>query len=183
MKPVVIVGDETDRGLVSHLLDADPVTRGRYKVQAAGGGGSSVSLGRTYLATREDLPVVVVLNADTTDPGRASSDRQLAADLLLAAGPADRFRLVVAIPTLDAALFADRAVADVLFGRRLTDADWVEARFAPRSALARLAGLGPRGAGLTRWLAGRDLSALADVPVVRELRAAVAAVSAVPHPV
>ncbi len=177
MKPLFVVEGEADRVLIAAVLDADPAARGRYRIQAAGGKGSAVSLARTYLLTRDELHIVVVLDADSTDAGHVSDEYGLATELLEAAGPRDRFRLLMATPSVESILFADRPLADALFGRALTDAEWVEATLAPRAALGRLVRGGFTPATLSKWLARRDLTLLADVPFVRDLRDAVA----VPH--
>ncbi len=80
----------------------------------------------------------------------------------------------MAMPSIEAILFADRSLAAALFDRPLTDAEWVEATLAPRAVVGRLIRGGFNPPALSKWLARRDLTLLTEVPLIRELRESVA---------
>lgn len=85
------------------------------QVIPARGRGGVISLART-LATRPNVRVAAILNADTTNPQRIEEQKTIFEDLVTYLGEESQCRLFQAVPTLDSVLaphgYVDREALD-----------------------------------------------------------------------
>jgi|GEM_PF-3222220 len=171
----VICAGETDRAILGAVL-GNLADLPSIRLVQGGGRSGAVSFARTYL-TRPDARVVLVCDADTTNQKRIAEERQALEGVLGLAGPSERYLVVLAIPEIEAWLFADEH-ARRLFG---SDLNWkleYQARFEPKRVLQELLKCPDSSAypaALSEWLAGVDLSPLAEIEPIVKLREFLAA--------
>jgi hypothetical protein len=84
----------------------------------------------------------VVLDADTLEEAPLRDQRNSVEHLLMMGWSGVPFRLVLAVPQVEAVLFHDRAALERALGRRIADEDAFEGRFRPKAVFRRLAGEG-----------------------------------------
>ena len=166
----VITEGETDRLLLAHLLQGlEPDEE--LEVRSAGGRSSAVSLARSFLISTPS-PVALVIDADTTDEGRIREQESIFTEPLQQVASQDRFRVILAVPEIEACLFPDKATAERVFGRPLSRDDWTRAHFEPKRVLLTLVNGGKSKtapAALQRILSTIDPASLRKAPLIREL--------------
>ena len=123
---------------------------------------------------RELTPTVLLLDSETLE------DRMLMESQLEIGGILNRshgrtpYRLILAIPQVDAILFSDREGFEKALGRKVADLDWFEARFRPRAVFRRLLGdpedFEDRALAVINALDDAALRRMARHPIVREIR-------------
>lgn len=130
---------------------------------------------------REMTPTVLLLDSETLE------DRMLMESQLEIGGILDRghgrtpYRLILAIPQVEAILFSDRVGFEKALGKKVADLDWFEARFRPRAVFRRLLGDREFEEGALAVIDALDEPALrrmARHPIVREIRSFMAEVQA-----
>jgi hypothetical protein len=145
---------------------------GLVDIRAAGPASCLYAAARTLLAVRCE-PVALVLDADSTDPEADRRRRQAAEEVLGEATGAAPLRILVALPALESLLFLRPATVERAFGPVAEDVLEL-GRLSPRDALKKL---DPNRSeyhaslNLIRALDDADITALRDVPPIRELRA------------
>jgi len=137
MKPLIVLEGKLDEIIVSRILDSDPELKRHYITTVAGGRSSAISLARSYLVTG-DQRVVLVMDADTTDPERMADDLSLVEGLLRATATPDRFLVKMVLPEIEAVLFTKRDLATHIFGHEFSDSEWRAAQRSPKLELGRL---------------------------------------------
>jgi hypothetical protein len=83
-------------------------------------------------------PLALVVDADTTSEALVAEMRTTLTEALDQAGPRDQFGVFLAVPALEALLFADDAGLRRYFGNELTTEGLIRSRFEPREVLAEL---------------------------------------------
>jgi len=102
----------------------------------------AIGTASTLLSPSCEQPAAVVLDADTLEEGPLQEQRSTVEHLLTMAWSGVPFRLVLAVPQVEAVLFHDRAGLERAMGRRIADEDAFEARFRPKAVFRRLVGEG-----------------------------------------
>jgi hypothetical protein len=173
MKSLIVTEGKLVQLLLEGILRSEPRLRGRYKVVAGGSGSSAVPLARTYLVTR-DARVVLVTDADTDGSEDVPTQRLQLVEALGSVAAADRYLALVAVPAVEGLLFSDRKLAESLFDRKFTAAEWKEARRGPKAMLAKLIGGDPTNAvsvsKFQRFLLRHDLTPFVQAPLVKEIK-------------
>jgi DNA-binding MarR family transcriptional regulator len=141
---------------------------------------SLYSSARTLLAVVGE-PVALVLDAETTSPSAVSRQRQAVEEVIGSTAKRSPFRLLMAVPSLEALLFTRPALLVRAFGDRADDGGRSQelGRLSPRDAYARLDPGGPEGAGFSKLLQAlddEDVAALREESPIRELIAFLAEV-------
>lgn len=83
------------------------------------------------------------------------------------------YRLLLAIPQVEAILFSDREGFEKALGRKVAELDWFEARFRPRAVFRRLLGEGDFEKKALAVIDALDEAALRRMsrhPIIREIR-------------
>jgi hypothetical protein len=102
----------------------------------------AIGTGIGLLSPSNCQPAVVVLDSDTLEEAPLAEQRSTVEHLLTTAWSGAPYRLVLAVPQVEAVLFHDRAGLERALGRRITDEDAFEGRFRPKAVFRRLAGEG-----------------------------------------
>lgn len=173
MKAVIITEGRTDQLLLERLLESLALPKQQYQVMAAAGQSSAESLARTYLAD-SDFPVALVLDADTTEEERVREQELILNESLRSVGPSRPFLVLLAKPEVAECLFEDRATAEALFGKALTDEQWTRAQFQPYRVARELV-YGPNvktwsPSELIQSLNASALARVAQSPLIARLR-------------
>ncbi len=133
-KPVIIVEGSSDEQILKKLLPARIVQSVTFNV--AGGASRAVSIARTLPALGH--PVVLVLDAETTNEFQVA-ERQDTLEHLLRTGSAGLpFLLLLQIPTIETLLVPDRKILEKHTGP-LSDLEWQFARAQPDAFFKALA--------------------------------------------
>jgi hypothetical protein len=141
----------------------------------------AIGAGRASLSHRYMEPVAVVLDADTLEEGPLHEQRSTVEYLLKTGVSDDRFRLVLAVPQVEAVLFSDRTGLERALGRKIADDDFFEARFRPKAVFQRLVGRRDterRALAVIDALDEAALRCMAKHPIIHEIAEFVEEVSA-----
>jgi hypothetical protein len=129
--------------------------------------------------SRERTPTVLVLDSDSLEE-RAILEKQAEIGGILGdCNGRIPYRLILAVPQVEAILFTDRNGFEKALGRKVGDEDWFEARFRPRAVLKRLlAGSDYEDAvrKLGETLDAAALRRMARHPIIQEIRSFMAEV-------
>lgn len=118
--------------LPKHVLEGVRLMDGRGKYGAE-------SLARSLAATK-DVPVVLLIDADTSDEALIAQKRQDLTYLIHQVSAGAPFEVLQAIPEIETIFFADRALLEQLIERKLTDLEWQLGQRQPRELLQAVAG-------------------------------------------
>lgn len=133
---------------------------------------SNAIMGIGSLAAK-DMAGVLVLDSDTLEE-RMLTELQLEIGALVRMGNAAYpRRLVLAIPQVEAVLFADRAGLEKALAKKITDDEAFEARFRPKAVFYRLLGkqnATERAIAVIDRLSDDTLRRMAEHPVIQEIR-------------
>jgi hypothetical protein len=168
----VIVEGPREIRFLSRILPkaiADQVTfvngRGTYGAE---------SLARSVAATQA-VPVVLLIDADTTDRTLIAQKRQDVNYLIRQTSSGAPFQLLLAVPTIETVLFADRALLEHLIDRQLTDLEWNLGQRQPRDLLETVTLDGTAFVdGLLERLSEEQVGVLRQHPLMQELMGALA---------
>lgn len=171
MNAYLVTEGESDAKLL-HVLLADEVRQG-LRVVLGGGRSGAISLARSLNSARQ-VPVALVVDADTTNEGRVREERMTIGDLLRMGSSGAPIDVFLAVPELEVLLFSDRLLLTRILGREVPHDDWIAGRFEPKKALGRIlaADMGPGVMSrVAANLSETEAAQLADHPLIREIRA------------
>jgi len=92
------------------------------------------------IMSRDLTPTVLLLDSDTLEERLLMERRHTVEGILDRGHGRTPYRLILAIPQVEAILFSDRAGLEKAVGRKIAELDWFEARFRPRAVFRRLLG-------------------------------------------
>lgn len=128
VKIYVVTEGKSDIELLKKVL---PKNITRFVVFVVGEGSSSaLSLASTIIAVRRQ-PVALILDADTQDESAIEEKSGLLCALLRKAASGVPFKVLIAKPEIEAIFFQDKSLIERVVKRKLSDAEWQYARFAP----------------------------------------------------
>ena len=146
---------------------------------AAGDVQSSAIMMACGALVRELTPTALVLDSDSLEDRPIRIARAEIGGILEDCHNHVPYRLVLAIPQVEAILFTDREGFERALGRKVADEDWFEGRFRPRAVFRRLLGdedFEERTRIFVNALDEQALQRMAQHPVVQEIRSFVAEV-------
>ena len=118
---------------------------------------------KTLLQVRNE-PVALVLDANSTEPMMAARARDEAAEVIGVSADASTFRILVAVPALEALLFRRRAAVCRAYGNATPE--WIELGLvSPGDAFRKMSGPADRSVAATAMIAHLDA---ADIASLRE---------------
>lgn len=170
MKAYLVTEGESDAQLLRVLL-AKEVRQG-LRILPGGGRSAAISLARSLNSARQ-APVALVVDADTTNEGRVSEDRDSIGYLLRMHSSGAPIEVFLAVPEVEVLLFSDLALLTRVLGREITHDDWITGRFEPKKTLGRILGTNGRTGAVSRIaknLSRADVAQLADHPLIRDIR-------------
>jgi hypothetical protein len=138
MPCIIVTEGPTDQTIIEQLLrpEFEP-GGGDYQIAVAGGRSAADSLARSYLMVRPD-PVALFVDADTSDPDAVEERRLFLNESLGQVATSDRFRVILAVPEVEALLFSDRPLLEAMAGQEVGEGLWTEGKFRPREVLRSL---------------------------------------------
>lgn len=165
----IVTEGQSDAEVVKALLRPESEQcPGKLRVWAAGGWSAADSLARTVLVTRAE-PVALLVDAGTVDESRVAERMAFLEASLRQVGGERGWQVLVAVPEVEGLLFQDRGTLERLIGKQVTEAQMLRGRYEPTRVLRELTG-GKSAAEALQSASDLDLSALREVPWVRELR-------------
>lgn len=137
MRCCIVTGSQFQRDLLDRLLTVAELPE--FTIVRGGRRTAAVALAGSILAAR-NVPVVVVLDADTVEPEGVREQEEMHGYLLRRAGyaPGLASAVLMAVPQVEAVLFGDREALECVLGRPLTAREAIEGEFRPRAVLQRL---------------------------------------------
>jgi hypothetical protein len=131
--PIIIVEGRIDEIILSRFLPKD--VRDRVEFGVANGSTSALSLARSILSVNV-RPVVLVMNSDTTDDRLIAERREMIEYSLREASSGCRYKLVLAIPTIEVLLVQDeRMLGSLTVGYTVQPFEFAYARQNPKQYL------------------------------------------------
>ncbi len=109
--PIIIVEGNTDKIILSRFLPKDVLDMVEFGV--ANGNAAAQALARSILSANI-RPVVLVMDSDTTDDRRVSELREMIEYSLRQASSGCPYKLILAIPTIEALLVQDERILGAL---------------------------------------------------------------------
>lgn len=134
----IVVEGPKDEQLVTAVMAA-VAAPGTYQVTLAGGRSHAVSVAGTML-TLDEGPVILAVDADTTNERLLAEQRSDLRTLLNRAARPELWRVAFFVPELEITLVHDDAVVQRLFGRSLDEVEQALRDVAPKKVLDRLLG-------------------------------------------
>jgi hypothetical protein len=171
MKTHLLVESNQSAILLAKLLNPEQIA-GLIEIRAAAPSSSLYSAARTFLAVRAE-PVVLLLDADSTDPDAVTRRRLTAEEVVGDVAASAPFRVLVAVPSLEALLFLHRDPVVRAFGAAAADQHILEmGRLNPHEALKRLGPAGQPGTtslNLVRALNDEDIEELRSTTPILDI--------------
>ena len=124
-------------------------------------------------ALSESMPTVLLLDSDTLEDRLLRERQHLVEIILNRCRGRIPYRLILAVPQIEAILFSERKGFERALGRKVADLDWFEARFRPRAVFRRLLGEGDfeeKALAVINALDEAALRRMARHPIIREIR-------------
>jgi hypothetical protein len=118
-------------------------------------------------------PTILLLDSDSLEERGIKNQQADVGGILKLRQGRTPFRLILAIPQVEAILFSDREGFEKALGRKVIERDWFEARFRPRAVLRRLLGdadFEEKALAFIDALDDAALERMAQHEVVREIR-------------
>jgi hypothetical protein len=140
MRAYVVTEGQVDAEILKGLLPENIVKDTEFVVGS--GRYSAQSLARSVLAVRQ-LPVALVVDADTEDETMIQEQSDFLQESLRQASPGVRFQVFLAVPTIEILLFQDQSLLEELTGRKFSDQEWQIAKLKPKKFLTDLLDTSP----------------------------------------
>jgi len=171
----IVVEGKADSELLERVLRAE-VEGGVVRVTDGGGKSGAASLARTLVGSRHD-PVVLVIDADTTEQSAVAEQRAHHEARLRLAGANGRARVVMAEPVLEVCVFQAASVLPDLLGVTPTEAQSIRAQYVPCEVLTELVPSSDPTKPLRRIVAElrpKHVQELRQTPLIQEILQAIA---------
>jgi hypothetical protein len=124
--------------------------------------------------SRELTPTVLLLDSETLEDRLLMETRLTVGGILERGHGRTPYRLILAVPQVEAILFSDREGFEKALGHKVADLDWFEARFRPRAVFRRLLGdpedFETEALAVINALDDAALRRMGRHPIVREIR-------------
>jgi len=130
----IIVEGKTDATILDSVLSAkqDAV---KPEIKTGNGRSSAISLARTMLVSREGSLVVLLLDADSTNPERVRELQVELEESLSDVSRETRFRVVLLEPSIESLLFHDRKGLEHAIGSAISETEEMQSRYDPKAVL------------------------------------------------
>jgi hypothetical protein len=139
-----------------------------------GGERSNAIMSACGVLSRDLTPTVLLLDSDTLEDRLLVQSRHTIGGILDRCHGRTPYRLILAIPQVEAILFSDREGFEKALGRKVAELDWFEARFRPRAVFRRLLGdpedFEARALAVINALDDAALRRMARHPIIQEIR-------------
>lgn len=169
MSTIVLVEGNFDRMFLAKLI-AEEQAHYDVEIRVVGGISAFFSYARTLLAVSR-IPVAVLMDADSSEPDAIEQRRSEAEEVIGDAANGVPFRVLVAVPTLEALFFSRPELLRRVFGEAVTDHLLELGQLSPKRTLARLGSKSfiAIGTDLLRQLSADDILALRQTDLIQDL--------------
>lgn len=128
----VIVEGVFDKFLLERILPEEILAHNKIIV----GNGDNLALSKARsLLIAADLPVVLIVDADSTEPATIEEKRDFMVQSLRQFSESDHFKVVLAVPELEIIFFSSRAMIEEVIQGQITDQQWESAQYRPKKTL------------------------------------------------
>ena len=169
MKCHVIVEGAADGEMFTRLFADFPLSE-RPRVVVAGGKSRCVSVARSILAIKRE-PVVVVVDADSSDPDTLAEQRAYLEFEMRAVSTPAAWKVFLMQPELESLLFSVSHAIERYFEVQLTPEQKVRAEYSPKTVLAGLDKQPWSVIELVQSLTEEELKQIRDRDEISEIRA------------
>jgi len=136
MKVYVVTEGKTEAAWLRWLL-APELMDENVECHARDGQSSAVSMACTILGVHLE-PVILVVDSDTTDPGKVADVDQVIRAILGRVAPESMWRLYVAVPVIESWILSDTRLLKELFGVAPSSREKSRLQQNPKAAMAKL---------------------------------------------
>ncbi len=116
---------------------------------------------------------MLVLNANSSDAQNIRTQEEFLEDAMGQVAARSRWRILLAVPSIEALLFSDRNIVEALVGHPLTEEQFIRGQYVPRQILMQAMQVSSPDAftqALESQLAHLDFSALRQHPFACQLK-------------
>lgn len=128
----IIVEGQFEKFLLERVLPKEIVSHSKFIIGS--GYHTALSKARSILVASE-LPVSIVVDAETTDSSSIEEKQEFMAQLLGQLSSSEHFHIFVAIPELEILFFYDKEEFEKLIGETLSSHQWELAHYQPKEVL------------------------------------------------
>ncbi|EKU97319.1 hypothetical protein Lepto7375DRAFT_6500 [Leptolyngbya sp. PCC 7375] len=132
-KAYIVVEGPSDAQILRALLDETLLEDVKF-INGEGKYGAE-TMARSLLLDRH-IPVLLVIDADTSNPDAIHSYQQDLDFLTRSAAVGTPYKILQAIPTIEAVFLQDRLLFEQLIGRQFSDLEWQLGQKAPKELLS-----------------------------------------------
>jgi hypothetical protein len=163
MKQAYVITEDIDVEIFKKLLPK----RLTKMVELIPSSYSASSTSSTLLAVKR-IPLALVVDAHTDDDTAIYERQDTLQYLLRQTAVRVPFKVLLAIPSIEAIVFQDRPLLEQLIHRQLTDTEWELAKYHPKKSLTYFLGENPLP-GLLKQLTEPAIAILQQHPLIIEL--------------
>ncbi len=131
----IVVEGKLSRFLLESVLPEDVVFESKFIVGSSYT--NTLSKARTLLVS-SDLPVFLIVNADTTDRAAIEEKEEFIQQFLGQLSSPEHFDIFIAIPEIASMFFQDRNALEQLAGQPNSDIQWEIAQYQPKEILKKI---------------------------------------------
>lgn len=128
----VVTEGQTDADVLRRVL-RDELVR-EVEFVAGGGRSAAESLARSLLASKQ-LPVVLVVDADTTDEQKVDEQLDFLRYYLDQGSGCAPFEVLAAVPEIETVLFEDQSLVERVTNHKFSEREWKIAKRQPKESL------------------------------------------------
>ncbi|MEM7795327.1 MAG: hypothetical protein AAF579_12875 [Cyanobacteria bacterium P01_C01_bin.118] len=132
-KAYIVVEGPSDAKILRALLDETLLEDVKF-INGEGKYGAE-TMARSLLLDRQ-IPVLLVIDADTSNPEAIHSYQQDLDFLTRSAAVGTPYKILQAVPTIEAVFLQDRSLFEHLIGRQFTDLEWQLGQKDPKELLS-----------------------------------------------
>lgn len=172
MKCYIVTESESGVTVLKTLLATGLMYNDQVVLTYGEGWSGADALARSILVVRRQ-PVILLVDADSNDETRIAERKRFLAWSLGQFAPPEMFRIIVAVPELEALYFENKEVLTNLVGKDVTDEQFIRGKYVPRQVLQELFGSEANYRDkLQERLSHVDLGVLQSSSIVREVETA-----------
>jgi hypothetical protein len=169
MKAYIVCEGELDATLLQHVLP-EPLLN-NVGIVAAGSLSSAKSMARS-LVVRRQVPVAIVVDAETVNPDQVEERRREVKEIVESVAPNTAVEVILAVPAIEAIFFQDSSLLPRLLSSVLSQEILSLAVYQPQQALTQLMTQSKKRQNeswMIEQLADEDLEILRKASVIKEI--------------
>ncbi len=167
MKAYIVTEGQSDSEILKRLLPPEITSHVEFLI---GGGRYSIqSFARTLLVVKQ-LPVAIVIDADTEDTPSIEEQRHNLYDLLDQVSPGIPFDVFFAVPEIESVFFQNRELLEEILDHPFTDVEWEMGKRHPKEILQTILGTSSTPVyDILGHLSNEAVAVLRSHPLIRQI--------------